>query len=109
MSIIDCTLDFDASLYIQRPNTSTRLPEAATGITGMEFRISATRGGAAIDSSLAGTATEAASAPGTYVFTFNQPDLADNLLPTYAGKTVYLVVEKSGDISTKSFPHYVQG
>jgi hypothetical protein len=105
-STIDCALDFDGQVYIERRNTTTRAAEAATGLTGVTLRLSATRGGDAIGP-LSGTAVEASGALGTYVYTFDQPDLAAHLLPTYAASVIYLVVEKTGDIDTKSFPYTV--
>jgi hypothetical protein len=107
MSQIDCSVDFEAVVYITRQNEATRAEEPASGLTGVTLRISATKGGAEIHSSLTGTATEAASAPGYYVVTMDQPDLAAHLLPSYTNKVVHLVVVKDGDIDTKSFPYIV--
>jgi hypothetical protein len=106
MSTIDCALDFDAEVMIRRKNTSTRVTEEATGLSGVTFRLAATSGGAAINAALSGTASEAGST-GRYVYTFDVADLQTHLIPTYLNATVYLVVEKSGAISTMSFPHFV--
>jgi uncharacterized membrane protein (Fun14 family) len=103
MSLLDCAVDFDAEVYITRKNTSTRETEAATGLTGVTLRLAATPGGAAIHASLSGTSVEAGTT-GRYVYTFDVADLQAQLLPTYLNAMVYLVVEKSGVISTKSFP-----
>jgi hypothetical protein len=102
MRELDCAFDFNADVAIALQNN-----EPSTGLTDVELRISATRGGAAIDASLAGTATESTEEEGRYVVTFALADLQAYLVPDYLRSVVYVVVDKPGAIETKSYPYRV--
>jgi hypothetical protein len=102
MRQLDCAFDFNADVGI-----ASQDGEPETGLTDVELRLSATRGGAAIDASLAGTATESEDTPGRYVVTLDVADLQANLLPDYLRQVVYLVVEKPGAIETRSYVYRV--
>jgi hypothetical protein len=102
MKEIDCAFDFEMDVAI-----TSRDNEPATGLTDVELRLSATRGGSAIDASLAGTATESDEVPGRYVVALDVADLQANLLPDYLRQLVYLVVEIPGSIETRSYPYRV--
>jgi hypothetical protein len=101
MRELDCAFDFNADVGIASQDGD---PE--TGLTDVELRLSATRGGAAIDASLAGTATESETVPGRYVVTLDVADLQTHLAD-YIGTVVYLVVEKPGAIETRSYVYRV--
>jgi hypothetical protein len=102
MKELDCAFDFNMDVAIAAQDD-----EPETGLTDVELRISATRGGAAIDASLAGTATESETIPGRYVVTALVADLQTYLVPDYLRSVVYLVVDKPGAIETKSYPDRV--
>jgi hypothetical protein len=101
MRQLDCAFDFNADVGI-----ASQDGEPETGLTDVELRLSATRGGAAIDASLAGTATESEDTPGRYVVTLDVADLQTHLAD-YIGTVVYLVVEKPGAIETRSYVYRV--
>jgi hypothetical protein len=101
MRQLDCAFDFNADVGI-----ASQDGEPETGLTDVELRLSATRGGAAIDASLAGTATESETVPGRYVVTLDVADLQTHLAD-YIGTVVYLVVEKPGAIETRSYVYRV--
>jgi hypothetical protein len=102
MRRLDCAFSFNMDVAIAAQDN-----EPETGLTDVELRLSATRGGAAIDASLAGTATESSVTPGRYVVTLDVADLQTYLVPDYLREVVYLVVEKPGAIETKSYPYRV--
>jgi hypothetical protein len=101
MRQLDCAFDFNADVGV-----ASQDGEPETGLTDVELRLSATRGGAAIDASLAGTATESEDTPGRYVVTLDVADLQTHLAD-YIGTVVYLVVEKPGAIETRSYVYRV--
>jgi len=70
-----------------RKNAATGATEAATGLTGLTFRLSATPNGAAIHANLSKSAAERGTL-GVYYATFEGADLTARLA-TYAGKDVY--------------------
>jgi hypothetical protein len=98
---LDCAFSFNMDVGIAAQDG-----EPETGLTDVELRLSATRGGAAIDASLAGTATESEDTPGRYVVTLDVADLQTHLAD-YIGTVVYLVVEKPGAIETRSYVYRV--
>jgi hypothetical protein len=101
MKQLDCAFDFNMDVAIAAQDD-----EPETGLTDVELRLSATRGGAAIDASLSGTATESETEEGRYVVTLALADLQTHLAD-YIGTVVYLVVDKPGAIETKSYPYRV--
>lgn len=103
MKQIDCAYDFNARVKLLLAATN----EPATGYTDVELRLSAERGGAAIHSSLAGTATEATDEEGRYDVPMALADLQAHLLPDYLRRLVYLVVEKPGAVETQSYVYRV--
>jgi hypothetical protein len=72
---------------VTRKNAATGAVEAATGLTGLTFKLSATRNGTVINAALSKSATERGTL-GVYRATFEGSDLAAQLA-TYAGKDVY--------------------
>jgi hypothetical protein len=102
MRELDCAFDFNADVGI-----ASQDGEPETGLTDVELRLSATRGGAAIDASLSGTATESETEEGRYVVTFALADMQAYLASDYLRQVVYLVVDKPGAIETKSYAYRV--
>lgn len=82
---------------VTRRNATTGADEAATGLTGLTFRLSATRNGAAIDASLSKTATER-STTGIYYATFEGADLA-TYLAAYVGRNVYQIFGDASNVN----------
>ena len=83
--------DDEPEAALTRKNTLTGVVEAATGLTGLAFKLSATPTGAAIHASLSKNATER-TAPnlGTYFAVFEGVDLHTQLnSATYIGRDVY--------------------
>ena len=72
---------------VTRKNAATGATEAATGLTGLTFRLSATPNGAAINAALSKSATERGTL-GVYRATFEGADLTAQL-GSYVGKDVY--------------------
>lgn len=70
-----------------RRNATTGASEAATGLLGLTFRLSATRGGSAIHANLSKSATERGTL-GVYYATFEGVDLTAQLA-SYVGKEVH--------------------
>ena len=87
--------DFEAEVAIKRKNATTGKSEAATGLTGVSFRISATKTGLAIGA-LSGAATERGTT-GQYAKVFETTTLVTELITLYLGQYVYLIPSKSGD------------
>jgi hypothetical protein len=102
MRELDCAFSFNMDVAIASQDNTP-----STGFTDVELRLSATRGGSAIDASLAGTATESTEEVGRYVVTLDVGDLQANLLPDYLRRVVYVVVDKPGAIETKSYAYRV--
>jgi hypothetical protein len=101
---LDAWKDYEAEVYIERKNSTTGRLEAAAGVTGAQFRISATEQGGAIGS-LSASAVERSGSPGTYAATFDLAEL-DTELPesSYPHRsTVYLQFAKAGDVEVESF------
>ena len=72
---------------LTRKAAATGASEAATGLTGLTFKLSATRGGAAIHANLSKTATER-GVLGIFYATFEGTDLTAQLA-TYVGKDIF--------------------
>jgi hypothetical protein len=70
--------DDEAEEVLTRKNAVTGATEPATGLTGLTFRLSATKGGTAIDSTLSKNATERGTT-GRYFAIFEGNDLATQL------------------------------
>ena len=90
--------DFEPEIAIKRKNATTGKSEAATGLTGIQFRISATKTGAAIGS-LTANATERGTT-GIYAAVFDTAALVTALISgatSYLGQYIYLIPSKSGD------------
>jgi hypothetical protein len=88
--------DFLAQEDLTQPSTTTGVWAAATGLTGLEFRISATKTGAAIGA-LTASAAERSATPGRYYAVFDAAALT-TALATYVRTQVYLILSKSGDV-----------
>jgi hypothetical protein len=93
---LNVSSDYEAEvlLRVKRAGDGVMIP--ATGLTGVSFVIAATPTGAAIGA-LTAAATER-SGTGRYFAVFDAAAMTSALAATYLGKTVYLVVGKSGDI-----------
>lgn len=103
--VIDCSQDFVPDVLVDEKVNGTGRYGAAAGITGVTLHLAATQGGAQIHASLGGKATaERSGVPGSIYPTtaFEVADLQANLLPTYRGQIVFLVLSKSGDLVGKS-------
>lgn len=103
--VIDCSQDFVPDVLVDEKVGSTGRYGAAAGITGITLHLAATQGGAQIHASLGGkVSAERPGVPGSIYPTtaFEVADLQANLLPTYRGQIVFLVLSKSGDIIGKS-------
>jgi hypothetical protein len=72
---------------LTRKVAATGATEAATGLTGLTFKLSATRNGAAINAALSKSASERGTL-GIYYATFEGADLTAQL-GTYVGKDIY--------------------
>lgn len=79
MSQIELDNDFEPEKDITRKNTTTGAIEAATGLTGLTARISATDGGSTIHASLSVSVTERSAKAGTYSAIFQGDDLRTHL------------------------------
>lgn len=99
-------IDFEVEVKITRKNSSTGVPEPATGLTGMTARISATDTGSAL-SPLTVSLTERGTT-GIYAGVFDTADLVTALGTTYLNQTVYLIYSKSGDIDRAGAPYVVR-
>ena len=78
-----------ARVALTRVNTTTGEDEAATGLTGLTFRVAATENGSAINAALSVAAAEIGTT-GEYYAVLQGSDLT-TYLATYAGKDVYQV------------------
>lgn len=102
------TEDVNLEALLRRKDSETGILGPATGLTDIEFRISATAGGAAIGA-LTFTAAERGETARYYAVA--DKELFDTELPeaTYPdGTAVYLVLEKSGDIEARSWRKVVR-
>ena len=79
--------DAEPEAIVTRKNATTGATEAATGLAGLTFRLSATPNGTAIHANLSKSATERGTL-GIYYATFEGSDLTAQLA-TYVGKDVY--------------------
>lgn len=95
---IECNIaeDFLASEDLEQPATTTGIWGAATGLSGVSFRIAATKTGSAIGS-LTGSATERSATAGRYYAVFDAATLTSDLA-SYVGTIVWCILSKSGDI-----------
>jgi len=82
--------DHEFEYALTRKNTASGADEAAAGLSSLTARISATDGGATIDSDLTVNASERSGTLGTYYGVFDGDKLREHLL-AYAGKKVYVV------------------
>lgn len=92
---LNAYVDFEAEVLITRKNATTGRSEPATGLTSVQFRISATETGAAIGS-LTANASERGTT-GRYYAIFDTAALVTALVASHMGKHVYLIPSKSGD------------
>lgn len=86
----DFTARFDVDQYVAGTGWTS-----ATGTTGWQIRIAGTRTGTAIGA-LSASASEEGST-GIFAATFDQSDLRSDLA-AYNGRTVYVVLSKTGDV-----------
>ena len=92
--------DDEAEATVSRTNATTGLEEAATGLTGLTFRLSATRGGATIHATLSKSATERGTT-GVYFAIYEGSDLTAQLAnATYIGKDIYEVFGDGANVNT---------
>lgn len=104
MSAIEINIaeDFLAQVDLEQPATTTGEWGAATGLTGVAFRVALTKTGSAVGS-LTGSASERSATAGRYYAVFDAATLTTDLT-AYKGTTVYLIVSKSGDLDAVYFP-----
>lgn len=108
--VIDCAVDLEIDIDFEKKVAGTGDLAAYSGISGLTYIISATRGSSTpIDASLSQSATERVSTPGRAYAVFDVADLQSYLLPTYEGQIVYLNVFRSGEIYYQPFRLLVQG
>ena len=81
--------DYEAEYTVTRKNANTGADEAATGLTGLTARISATDGGAAIGA-LTGSASERGTL-GIYYKIFDGDALRTALATLYVGVRVWII------------------
>lgn len=74
---------------LTRKNATTGAVEPATGLSGLTFRLSLTRNGAAINATLSKTAAERGTL-GIYYATFDGSDLTAQLA-SYAGRPIFQI------------------
>lgn len=86
----DFTARFDVDQYVAGTGWTS-----ATGTTGWQIRIAASRTGSAIGG-LSATASEEGST-GVFAASFDQGDL-QSALTTYKGRYVYVILSKTGDV-----------
>ena len=94
--------DFLAQADVQTPVTATGVWGDATGVADFVFRIAATKNGAALGT-LSATATARASDANRYYTTFDTAALV-SALTAYVGRTVYVVLSRSGDLDGLWWP-----
>ncbi len=94
--------DFLAQFDLEQPATTTGEWGAATGLTGVSFRIAASPTGTALGS-LTGSASERSATAGRYYAVFDAATLTSDLAD-YVGSIVYLILSKSGDIDAAYQP-----
>ena len=101
---LNINTDFEFDFYLSRKNASTRLPEAATGLTGIVGRFASGPTGVA----LGGTSTALSEAASTahYVGVVDTATLVAALM-TYVGRIVYAIVSKTGDLDCEVQPYRV--
>lgn len=87
----DFTARFDVDQYVAGTGWVS-----ATGTTGWQIRIAATRTGPAISSAMSAAASEEGST-GIFAATFDQGDLQADLA-AYNGRRVYVILSKTGDV-----------
>lgn len=107
---IDCAMDFEVDIDVEKKAAATGELEAYSGITGVTLLLSATRGGStAIHANLSKSAQERASTAGRIYANFDVADLQTHLLTNYKGRVVYLNVYKSGELQYQPFTCLVTG
>jgi hypothetical protein len=89
--------DDEPEVTLTRRNATTGADEAATGLTGLTFRLSLTRNGATINAALTKTATERGTL-GIYYATFEGSDLT-TYLAAHAGRTIYQIFGDGSNIN----------
>lgn len=98
-SIIVPGVDFSVALPLTTqadPSQPTTSP--ATGLQAVEFWLSDTFGGPAIDPALVAPAEESVTTPGTYLATFAGAITAPFLTPRM-GRTIYVVAESGASLT----------
>jgi len=86
---------------LTRPATTTGEDEAATGLSGLTGRLSATDGGATIHASLSVSLSERSATAGRYYGVLQGADLRTQLL-TYVGSWVWEVVGDGTNVLTSA-------
>lgn len=88
--------DFLAQEDLEQPASTTGVWAAAAGLSGISFRIAATKTGVAIGS-LTASATERSAEPGRYYAVFDKATLTSDLA-AYVRQQVFLITSKTGDL-----------
>lgn len=102
---ININADFLAQADVETPAVTSGRWAGADSITDFEFRIAATRTGAAIGS-LSGTASFRSGDLNRYYKVFDSADLIA-ALTTYVGRVVYIILKRSGDVDDLWWPALV--
>lgn len=92
--------DFEAEFTVTRKNAATGATEAATGLTSLTVKISASDGGAAIGA-LTGSATERGTL-GIYYYVFDGDALRTALAASYVGRRVWVVFGDGTNVLTSN-------
>jgi hypothetical protein len=107
---IDCAMDFEPDIDVQKKSATTGELAAYSGLSGVTLLISATKGSSTpIHANLSKSATERSGTSGRIYATFDVADLQSHLLPTYEGQVVFLNMYKSGELQYEPFRCLVHG
>jgi len=105
MMRININADFLAQADVSTPASTTGLWGPATGVADFVLRIAATKTGTALGT-LTATATARSADTDRYYTTFDKAALT-TALATYVGRTVYVILSRSGDLDGLWWPALV--
>lgn len=104
--LLDCSVDFDPDVEIQKKADATGVYAAYAGVPSMTMLLSATAGSSVpLHANLSKASIERASTPGWIhpSTPFQVADLQAYVLPSYRNAYVYLNLFKTGDVEGESF------
>ena len=105
MKSISLDNDYEPEYRATRKNAATGAIEAATGLTGLSARLSATDGGAPIHATMSVNLTERGTT-GIYFGVLEGDNLRTQLNPTYVGQVIFEVFGDGTNVLT-SIPRLV--